>query len=305
VIAERSRCDGDLFALGYDELTSYDPEQASSYWRSCTRRRDPSFDADGERAGNDFAQWDCDARHGSCPVTPPPHPTIDASAGLDPDDVLLRQHGLCELGGVPPADGIWRGMNHHSQFKCVAVSQQDPGLPRRWATPSEFDASGTLVMNDCHAQTCDGVADCQESRRTDELDTSQPLFQCEARPGGARPQPGEVGWAAVRYQPYGHVDDTGARDSLQYAGSCVNEDAEWLFAEASSSAEPREYLCPYPEYGRLADAATDAFGRYRCYGWDAFFLWAGPEETAESYDRPSLVWADASGELPANASMWR
>jgi hypothetical protein len=305
VIAERSRCDGDLFALGYDELTSYDPEQASSYWRSCTRRRDPSFDADRERAGNDFAQWDCDARHGSCPVTPPPHPTIDASAGLDPDDVLLRQHGLCELGGVPPADGIWRGMNHHSQFKCVAVIPQDPGLPRRWATPSEFDASGTLVMNDCRARTCDGVADCEESRRTDELDASQPLFQCEARRGGARPQPGEVGWAAVRYQPYGHVDDTGARDSAQYAGSCVNEDAEWLFAETSSSAEPREYLCPYPEYGRLADAATDAFGRYRCYGWDAFFLWAGPEETAESYDRPSLVWADASGELPANASMWR
>jgi hypothetical protein len=126
-------------------------------------------------------------------------------------------------------------------------------------------------MNDCRARTCDGVADCEESRRTDELDASQPLFQCEARGAGARPQPGEVGGGA----------------------------------ETSTGAEAREYLCPYPEYGRLADPATDAFGRYRCYGWDAFFLWAGPEETAESYDRPSLVWADVGGELPANASMWR
>jgi hypothetical protein len=305
VIAERSRCDGDFFALGYDDLHAYAEEQPRSYWRSCTRRRDPDFDADHERAGNDFARWDCDTRHGSCPVTPPAHPEIDASAGLDPDEMLLRHHGLCELGGATPADGVWRGMAHHSQFKCVAVDQQDPGLPRHWARPAEFEDSGALVMNDCRAQRCTGVEDCAEAQRGDELDSSHPLFRCTARPSARRPEAGEVGWAAVRYQPYGHIDNNGRQDDRAYAGSCINEDAEWLFTDSSDGGAAREYLCPFPEYGRLARPLTDAFGRFRCHGWAAFFLWAGPEETAEEYDRPSLLWADSDGAPAPNTSVWR
>lgn len=309
VIAERSRCDGDFFPLGYDDLQSYDPGQPGSYWRSCTRRRDPSFDAEEQGAGNDFAQWSCDTRHGSCPVTPPAHPEKDASAGLDPDVDLLRDHGLCELGGATPADGVWRGMNHHSQFKCVAVSPADPGLPRHWATPEEFDGSGTLVMNDCRAESCADEVDCVESRRNDERDASHPIVRCVARSSAERPEAGEVGWAAVRYQPYGHIDDDGEQDDRDYAGSCINEDAEWLYDESADSGDsgdaPREFLCPFPEFGRLAEPATDAFGRFRCHGWDAFFLWAGPEETPDDFDRPSLLWASSDGEPTPNASMWR
>ncbi|WP_428268299.1 hypothetical protein [Haliangium sp.] len=295
IIAERPRCDGDFFPLVYtddDVLTSYDSEQAGSYWRSCTRKRDPNFDADSGRAGYDFAQWTCDPRRESCATPAPAHPSIDAVGGLDPDQVLMREHGLCELGeGQVPADGRWRGMNHHSQFRCVAVAENDPGLPRHTAAPDDFSAGAdqTLTMNDCHAVRCDEV-DCVESRDGGWWSASDPVVRCEARAG--TPEVGEVGWAAVGYSPYGHVAPNGSVDGEDYAGSCINEDAEW------------EFLCPVPEFGLLLTAPLEAFGRFRCFGWESFFLWAEPGESEQDHDRSSLLWA-APGEQTPNTSVWR
>lgn len=297
IIAERSRCAGNQFPLLYaesDNLRSYAADTATSYWRSCARKRDPAFDADSDRAGFDFAQWTCDARSESCSTPPPAHPTIDASTPLDPDQVLMRGHGLCELGeGQTPADGVWRGMSHHSQFQCVAVAENDPGLPRAWAKPADFvGRSGSaprLAMNDCRAVVCD-EADCSESRDGGSGGSDDPVVRCA--PHGGVPEVGTVGWAAVSYRPYGHIDNDGQQDSEVYAGSCINEDAEWA------------YLCPAPEFGRLSQALTDAFGRFRCHGWESFFLWAEVSESGGDFDRASLVWA-SPGEAAPNGSVWR
>jgi hypothetical protein len=297
VVAERSRCDGSYFPLVYDEgdeQRAYSADSPASYWRSCARKRDPGFDAEGGRAGYDFAQWGCDARRESCSTAPPAHPSVDGGDELDPDQVLLRGHGLCELGdGQTPVDGRWRGMNHHSQFRCVAVVENNPGLPRQAATPADFVGSSgsapTLAMNDCHAVRCD-ESDCLESRDGGGAGSNDPVVHCTAR--AEAPQVGEVGWAAVAYQPYGHVDPDGQADDEVYAGSCVNEDAEW------------SYVCPVPEFGRLRDAPTDAFGRYRCHGWESFFLWADAAETDLDHDRASLLWA-SPGQEAANGSVWR
>ncbi|ACY14061.1 hypothetical protein [Haliangium ochraceum] len=296
IIEERSRCAGNQFPFLYDEgdaLRSYAADEASSYWRSCSRNRDPAFDADSGRAGFDFAQWMCDERSESCAPLPPAHASIDASTPPDPDELLVRDHGLCELGeGQTPADGIWRGMSHHTQFQCVVVAENDPGLPRQTAQPTEFenrgDGQSNLIMNDCRAVVCTG-ADCSESRDGGSGGSDDPVVRCS--PHSGVPDVGTVGWAAVNYDPYGHIGINGQGDGKAYAGSCVNEDAEW------------DFLCPVPEFGRLTEAPLDAFGRFRCHGWDSFFLWANFSESGEP-ERAALVWAPAGGEA-SNGSVWR
>lgn len=64
---------GLAFPLVYDagdEQGAYSADDGASYWPSCAHTRDPAFDANGGRAGYDFAQWSCDARSESCPVAP-------------------------------------------------------------------------------------------------------------------------------------------------------------------------------------------------------------------------------------------
>ncbi len=291
LVAERSRCNTDTFVLGYGSGAAYDQSVASTYWRSCYRNRDPGFDADdtGE-AGNDFAQWSCDSRTGSCAAVPPAHPDRDAEGYDASTDELLRDHGLCELGGVPPADGVWRGMHHHSQFKCMRISDAD-GLS---ASPP------TLTFNYCWAESCEGEGiECVLSRSNGELETRDPVIACTADSGAADDY--EVGWMAVRYQPYGHMVDPDHDGTLtlaegtdpDYNGGCVNEDAEW------------PDLCPYPEFGVCSSAPTGAFGRYHCYGWDSMFLWAPDDATTDNYTRNTLFFADEdSGTDEINMSVW-
>ncbi|MBH23865.1 MAG: hypothetical protein CMH57_05270 [Myxococcales bacterium] len=116
LIAERSRCDED-FPLGYTA-------QDRDYWRSCTRNRDAAYNPDLSQAfpiGFDFARWSCDASTGACPLLQPPTAAI-SSEGIEP-------HGLCDRPAEATSDGLWRGMNHHSQFKCVEVVGASPEFP--------------------------------------------------------------------------------------------------------------------------------------------------------------------------------
>lgn len=291
VIQERSRCDADTFPFHYDPAV--DPTESpvsdafssdgSTYWRSCYRGRDPDFDSAAGKAGFDFGQWSCSDTLGSCPVPRPAHPDIDATS-LDPNQTLLRDHGLCNLGSATaPADGVWRGMHHHSQFKCVNVTATPSAAYDR--EPSLFNTSGSLVFNDCAAQSCDPADDaCTDSRRTTSgAGTFEPVIACEAQ--DVLSTAVSVGWAAVRYQPYG-TGESG--DPATYPGGCVNEDAVW-----------GDLLCPQPEFTR--EVQRDAFGRYSCYGQGSNFLWA-PASGAATIS--TLVWAPASG-AASNGSVLR
>src|SRR5690606_17614740 len=78
--------------------------------------------------GLDFAAYSCDSPTGTCDVpTPPsaagPLPTEcpDGSGTCHP---TAPRHGLCE----PTLAGAWgttfRGMHHHSQFRCALVEDE-------------------------------------------------------------------------------------------------------------------------------------------------------------------------------------
>lgn len=278
VVRERSRC-GSL-PLGYGPETAYDRANGASYWRSCARLRHPDFQADSLDAGFDFAQWSCDARSGSCPA--PAMPAHPAEATFpDPAVALLRNHGLCELGGTPPADGVWRGMGHHSQFQCVSVVADGTATASYQRDRTSFGAAGPLVFNACTVTDCGSDPTCTDTTPPrSPPDPHNPRMSC-AHSVGAVPAQGAVGWAALRYQPYAHIGLTGElEDDLTYAGGCINEDAEY------------PDLCPVPEFGACPAADTSAFGRYHCYGWESLYLWADDDAIQR---RAELEWAPETG----------
>ncbi len=309
VIAERSRCSVSTFPLGYGTDTRYasdpmDADDGPSYWRNCTRRRPRAFNAASTAPGSDFGQWVCGARTGTCDLPPVPanatHVTLP-----DPSEALVRDHGVCELAGAPPADGVWRGMLHHSQFQCVHVVSNTAATvlehQRRQQAFSTVEAS-TLVYNRCRLIQCASPIGCTESVGPAAPPGAwDPRLLCDHTVGDA-PVVDSVGWAAVRYRPYGHVGLDGTIDELAYESGCINEDAEYTYA---GGGEVQSYLCPSPEYGRCTTAPTDAFGRYHCYGWDSMFLWGTESEGESPLRRNVLAWApDPAPDLPDNMSVF-
>ncbi len=290
VIAERSRCDAD-FPLAYaDDPGSYASGDADAYWRNCERRRDPGYDSTMPEAGYDFAQFGCDTASGSCP--PPPTPANDTYGSIpDPDLAVIRDHGLCELTGTP-ADNTWRGFNHHSQFKCVQVVSAGSATENFDRELSAFGIPGTLTFNRCQVRDCMGAAGCTDSDDPMAIQPWDPVIECtQVDPESALPADGDVGWVSVRYQPYGHVSSTGGGTPTgdpDYNGGCINEDAEY------------GTLCPSPEFGYCTAAPGDAYGRYRCFGWDTLFLWADDDAFVQ---RSELAWAPDTG-ASTNMSVW-
>jgi hypothetical protein len=308
-IAERSRCDGSFpLSYGSDTLYTGSTREPRAYWRSCERDRDPDFNADVVGTpGFDFARYACSDRSGRCGVNPgagasvvdgptgsawstpsarPPQPApASASAGSLPpitigtsptgartlaSGTLLRGHGLCELGGARPADGRFRGMNHHSQFQCVQVVPDAVTPTRSWqhrrsefggpsATNATTTPASTLTFNACRVKSCDGAVGCVDSTAPASRDASDPVVECDVAllPTGAPalPAEGATGWAAVRYQSYAETNGTRSIvGDATYNGGCVNEVAEW------------PNLCPRALFGACDAGGSDAFGRFCCDG---------------------------------------
>ncbi len=274
-IRERSRCEA-AFPFHYapdagspTPVDGYVMADDKPYWRACARNRDPSYAASNPRPGYDFANYNCETTSLSCPLVAPAHPTTVAP--VDPSTTRFRDFGLCRLQGNLPADGRWRGMNHHSQFKCVNVVSG--------ATPNSYDRQNTefgqatnqLTFETCVARPCSAPGDlsCSSPQGTTmEAQTRQPVLDCTARAGIALA--GSVGFAAVNYRPYRFADtfypgNTYAPTERTYRGGCVNEDDAW-----------DSFLCPYPEFTLSRTLADAQFGRYSCYKFGTNFLWAGP-----------------------------
>lgn len=297
VIAERSRCDAGSFSLAYDaNADTYDAAKPETYWRTCSVNRDPIFDEATPKPGTDFAQWSCSNATGTCKTPGPAHPTL--TGGLDPTMAVLRDHGLCELNGMTPADGVWRGMNHHSQFKCVQVT--GTATEPQQLTPAAFAAgTGGWALNLCAAAGSREV--------TTDSKEQEPELEC-AVDDPTDGTPATVGFAARRYQAYGSMTanqgactDTCIAGSqycdasvnqckwtltspiaaipLTYQGGCVNETVEW-----------GGLACSYPDYNR--DDELDAFGRYSCYGDAPNCLWGDAGERSVLYLADDAVSSD-------------
>ncbi len=275
-IRERSRCEA-TFPFHYaPDAGSPTPSDGyliandKPYWRACARNRDQTYASNNPRPGYDFANYGCDSTSGSCPLVPPAHPTM--TGPVDPRAMEFRDFGLCRLQGNLPADGRWRGMNHHSQFKCVSVvSTLDPAKSYEQLPMAFGQANGALTYQRCSARPCPtGDLSCSSPQgTTSEPQTRQPVLDCTAVAGiGVA---GNVGFAAVNYRPYrfGSSIEYAGNNYMgmptSYQGGCVNEDDAW-----------DTFLCPYPEYTLTRALADAQFGRYSCYKYGMNFLWAGP-----------------------------
>ena len=212
-IVERSRCAGEGFPFGYPG--------AGSWWRSCARSRDTGWDPDAEGAGRfgfDFAQYGCGASTEGCPLPPPP--TQEAPG----DDKPL--YDICDGDlPLPPADGVWRGMNHHAQFKCVVVGGGDDGLT---IPASDFGEGRPFRFNRCHIQCPEGDAACEGdctsdatcatsyARGEEPVNPATSVVSCD----GGEPSDAEVGFALVSYTP-SEASPGG------YLRGCIDEGRHW------------------------------------------------------------------------------
>ena len=258
VIREKSRCEDD-FLLKYN--TTIDP---GAYWKSCTRNRDASYDAtlDNALIGFDFAQWSCTSPIEDCPLPPPP---TDVTA-----DGEVPSHGLCDAGvTLPPVDGVWRGMNHHSQFKCVQMvttlpDDRDSQQPHKRLASDITNSTGTVgsyQLNRCNVACPEGDASCASDCTDGECMTTsevaedgarRPLLSCEAITRDEAEE-GEVGFASVRYI-----------QADNYVRGCIDE---WSPTVVVEEALPWKSLCPgYASNpaGVSAQANPGDFGKLVC-----------------------------------------
>lgn len=272
VIAERSRCDAD-FPLGYGDTVS------STYWQGCTRSRDASYDAtDGDAGpefGLDFAAWSCDDTSGSCPIPPPPTDTVPSSAA--------PEHNLCNVYR-PIADddcddssspwtcldgGVWRGMNHSSQFRCVVVDDDESTTEPHVATNDFYPTGdGKFLLNQCSVKCSTSDKDCSDdcasgtcltSSVDGDTQPSDPVLECTVK---TEPKDGDVGFVAVLFQ-----DQAG-----NYERGCIDEWTPTAITGNDNGSEDTEVsawraLCP----GYLSGPDTVsgqgnqiAFGEIQC-----------------------------------------
>lgn len=276
VIQERNRCELDAFFLNYGE----EPD-GHDYWRECTRSRDASFSGSGNPAqpdfGLDFARWSCKDESGGCPIPPPP--TDSTPLG---DQIPI--HGMCQVP-IPPIDaecdqadspwlcvdgGVWRGMSHHSQFRCVVASDEppaDPPLEPR-VPLSRFSNTGDYLLNRCYldcpegdqtcASDCEGSGCNQSSRHVLERpNPSQAQFVCQVDTNP--PSAGTVGIAAVNFIGPG-----------EYQRGCIDE---WTPTapgpDAANNPEIAGWrgLCPgwtRDPAGTIGKGTLTNFGRLQC-----------------------------------------
>jgi len=262
VIAERSRCDQERFGPTYPANLPVD-----SYWRQCARGRDIDFGLNGSDFGFDFARWSCADQAGGCPIPPPPE---DGTMG----DFSIPTHGLCHLGplqfdpecsdlesGYVCTDNtVWRGMSHHSQFRCVQLvntpTTTKPAITQQQITDGEW------IWNSCRA-TCPD-SECNTFSES-EGGASQPSIRCTA---DRKPNPGDVGIVAAGY------GDELAAPPLLYTRGCLNECREWRSLCPGYSESGLRTMCvgEMHDFGRLSCGCSDddIEGHYMAEGCDIF-----------------------------------
>jgi len=280
-IVESSRCDdGEAerpFALGYASGGT------SEYWRQCSRTRAASYDAATDTVGTDFQRYSCDATSGRCDL---PSIPIDADSR---DDETLVDRGLCEGADLPPEDGVWRGMNHASQFQCVVLAES---ATEAWefALDDVYDgATGDWEFNSCGLACADATCtddcadgDCGSSVAAD-TNPDAAIVTCDQV---ASPDDGDVGFVAARYR------DAEA-GGYTYDRGCIDEWEVWAelcpgYADPASLPEGSDDVV-------IGDGLSTDFGRLTCgcgenYGGATCEIGCPTAAVTDDYDVGSGWW---------------
>ncbi|MCP4504496.1 MAG: hypothetical protein GY822_31700, partial [Deltaproteobacteria bacterium] len=256
IIAERSRVLGPAAMNGI--FFEY-PSNVDNYWQTCMRGRDPNYPGDDETnlgVNHDFGAWYdfCVSETAACRYTDGTSERIpfdgrsfaDFSDGSLPREGVI--HGLASdrLEGVDGGVGdlIFPGMNHHSQFKCIATSTLTGTNQGNRALPDP--AVGDVFAQDCrlepHSQN-DGIEG--------DANPSIPGLLC-TNPGSIEYQiDGFNYWMAMGQQTYS------ADGPIGYEGGCIDEGREW---GAAGAAGDDPFLC---KVQRENQAAAN-FGQLFC-----------------------------------------
>lgn len=234
VIAERSRCDAD-FPLTYEGTGPDGGAWGREYHRDCARNRRGDYDERAEsQAGFDFARWGCDASLGTCPLAPPLIRGVAPEGSTQPPP-----HGLCE--GEAEPDGAWRGMNHHSQFRCSVVTDTPVSERPELITPDALAALGWL--NACSLS--DEGPDL--STRPEPATPAVSNLRCEVDDVLAA---GATGFVAVGY-----------RGGFDYAAGCIDE---WSSPRTDEEKIAWRQMCE--GFTETAIDAEIGFGREDAFG---------------------------------------
>ena len=246
------------------------------YWRNCDRRRPAAFDS--SKPTFDFGEYSCLAANGSCDWQEVAHRTLIGPT--DPRTTLPRAFGVCDLAGAKPFDNRWRGMLHHSQFRCANITTNASDV-----SVNPMEVPSKYVVNLCRAKPCASASDpsCR-SKPGVGAQTSDPRIECTA----LTTAPPVVAFVAVQY-PAAYANEN------NYVAGCINEDAETKIPTGTYQS----YLCPYPEYSPFAGRINE-FGRYSCYGRPANSLWAPSDGGVQ---RATLRWSATSTQT--NNGFWR
>ena len=207
-IAERSRSAGDgAVPLHYPADEGCPEElQGCTHWRECRRLRDPAAD------------------------------DLEVAVGMDLATQATDEAAL-------PSGPDWRGMTHHSQFKCVVVTD----------TPSReqpLEHSPARAHRDFQLNACATAGPPSD-------DPQDRALQLACEPLEEAPQPGQAYWGLVPYQRY-----PASATHVGYAGGCTNGCAEALAAHA---VDPAELACPgLPDNVPLCRGESLDWGRLVC-----------------------------------------
>lgn len=251
VIQEKSRSAAATESLAL-ELTYTSDE--GSYWQECLRNRDTaypngeSFTAETPAAevplNFDFAHWqECEVEGdgtGHCQVG-------DSSAevqrrGIDYIAYDGRRPATAAARYDEAGDGVWPGMNHHSQFKCVSLA--DETNPTGYVDPAELDdATREWTLVECRLSDGTTRTVGSDAALGAGANPADPQFDCTpvtdtlaiGNLSGVSESTGQRYWVVSRYQHY----EAGDPDRTEYTRGCINEAYEWPFLCNGFDVDPR------------------------------------------------------------------
>lgn len=124
-----------------------------------------------------------------------------------------------DFADIQPEDApeAWRGLNHHSQFKCLVAKAQPLA-----EHPQQVDLFGQGAVAHFTRNACQLAGEASPVDGADSVNPTRPAFECRTvAPGAYELSDRTVFWAAVGYHDYlaeaGHVG---------YVRGCVNACAE-------------------------------------------------------------------------------
>ncbi len=285
-IVEKSRSGAGSAGLAL-ELTY--PEASGPYWAECMRSRDAAYNPSGSWSAatpatelplnQDFARWrvceDTSSDTGATGLC-----RVDDSSAESPRrgrGAYIPYDGRTPITAAArydeASDGVWPGMNHHSQFKCVtlATATQIGDNAAGYVSVDQLTRldGDTLTEGDWTLVEC-RLAESDAGPRTagsdgpvagaPEANPRDPQFECtpvlSAFDIGAAANASESSfarhWVVANYRHY--APDA---DETEYTLGCVNEAIEWPF------------LCngydPNPFYSTAVPSGTIGnFGRLVC-----------------------------------------